>query len=231
MKSNVIQHWRKLNVRFSNYGMFSVICLILFVLPILPISFQAHLFTIGISFIIILSIEATSQHFNTSRRAQVFAALLAIWTAWFTNTTGIKVAAHFFLFVFFGLRVMKFIRELAKRQKVGSDVIVESINGYLLLGIALGFLVSLVCMISAQAFSFEFKNGLTDYYNPYYYAFVTMTTLGYGDCLPLTNAGKAISIFICLAGQLYLVTVMAMLIGRLLTTQNDEKESTSKKQA
>ncbi|MFV0366492.1 MAG: potassium channel family protein [Mangrovibacterium sp.] len=223
------KHWKHFRVRLSNYGMLVAICLVLFLLPALALPYQAHLFTTGISVIIILSIEATSQHFNASRRSQVLGALLAIWISRYTGHYFIKIIANFWLFVFFAMRVFMFIRDLAVRKEVNVRAILESINGYLLLGIALGFLVSLVSMISPAAFTFDFKDTVLDYYNPYYYAFVTMTTLGYGDCLPLTNAGKAISVFICLVGQLYLVTVVSMLIGRLLATQDIGKNQLQNK--
>lgn len=224
MNTRVKKHWQNMEQRLSNYGMLFVICWILFALPLHPVAIQAPLFSVGLSVVIVLSVEATSKYFNLNRKVQVGVALLAIWMAWFTKQDVIRIFAHLLLAIFFAVRVFKFIRELAKRQAVNGNVIVESINGYLLLGIALGFLVSLVAIVVPESFSFNYHDSMEDYYNPYYFALVTMTTLGYGDFAPLTNAGKSISVFIALAGQLYMVTVMALLIGRLLSSQNSQNK-------
>jgi hypothetical protein len=43
---------------------------------------------------------------------------------------------------------------------------------------------------------------------------VTLTTLGYGDILPLTPLARSLAAFTALFGQLYLVIIMAFLIGK-----------------
>jgi voltage-gated potassium channel Kch len=55
-----------------------------------------------------------------------------------------------------------------------------------------------------------------------YYGFVTLTTLGYGDILPLTPLARSLASFTALFGQLYLVTIMAFLIGKYLNTKNQD---------
>ena len=48
---------------------------------------------------------------------------------------------------------------------------------------------------------------LTQYQNVFYgmwFSFVTLTTTGYGDIVPVTNGGKIMSIFLMLAGSMYM---------------------------
>jgi hypothetical protein len=47
-----------------------------------------------------------------------------------------------------------------------------------------------------------------------------MTTLGYGDLLPVTPGAKSMAVLITLSGQFYLVIIMALLVGRLLAGVN-----------
>jgi len=91
-----------------------------------------------------------------------------------------------------------------------------------LMGIGFGVLFSLV--ITAFPGSFNFTSSLTgtDYFDPIYYAFVSMTTLGYGDLLPLNPFAKSMALLVTLCGQFYLVTVMAFLIGKLLTQKHEK---------
>jgi voltage-gated potassium channel len=46
-----------------------------------------------------------------------------------------------------------------------------------------------------------------------YYSFVTITTLGYGDTTPVTRAEKSFSVLEAVVGQLYVVVVIAWLVG------------------
>ena len=53
-----------------------------------------------------------------------------------------------------------------------------------------------------------------------YFGFVTLTTLGYGDITPDTAAARSLSTFTALFGQLYLVIIMALIIGKFLKGKN-----------
>jgi len=46
-----------------------------------------------------------------------------------------------------------------------------------------------------------------------YFSFVTLTTLGYGDITPVTDAGRLLAILEATLGQLFLVIVVARLVG------------------
>ena len=48
-----------------------------------------------------------------------------------------------------------------------------------------------------------------------YFSFTTMTTTGFGDLTPATSVGRAIAVVEMLLGQLYLVTVIGVLVGNL----------------
>ena len=48
-----------------------------------------------------------------------------------------------------------------------------------------------------------------------YYSFVTLTTVGYGDLTASTGLGRMLSVTEALIGQLYLVTVVAVLVSNM----------------
>ena len=52
-----------------------------------------------------------------------------------------------------------------------------------------------------------------------YYSFTTLTTTGFGDLTPATPAGHALAVIEMLTGQLYLVTVIGLLIGNFAARQ------------
>lgn len=54
-----------------------------------------------------------------------------------------------------------------------------------------------------------------------YFSYVTLATLGYGDYTPAGQPGRSFAIAEALLGQLYLVTVVALLVGRLRVPDRD----------
>ncbi len=58
-----------------------------------------------------------------------------------------------------------------------------------------------------------------------YYSFVTITTLGYGDITPLTAPANSISLLEAVIGQIYLVVLVARLVGMHIAPSMDRKFS------
>lgn len=84
---------------------------------------------------------------------------------------------------------------------------------YLLLGLLGGFAFAVIQDLGNQPF---FTNGLSGSPNELlYYSYTTLTTTGYGDFAAATDLGRAASITEALFGQIYLVTVIAVLVGNL----------------
>jgi len=50
----------------------------------------------------------------------------------------------------------------------------------------------------------------------FYYSFVTLVTVGYGDIGPVSPEARALAISQAVVGQLYLVVLVASLVGRFL---------------
>ena len=48
-----------------------------------------------------------------------------------------------------------------------------------------------------------------------YFSFVTLTTVGYGDYSAGSDVGRMMAVVEALVGQLYLVTVVAIVIGNI----------------
>ncbi len=117
--------------------------------------------------------------------------------------------------IFFSIIVIKLVIQVIKSKNVNSKVIVESINVYLLIAIIGSIIAFVIMTANPEAFAFntmEYKN-LSDFL---YYSVVTITTLGYGDIVPVSSAAKLLSMFLSVAGQLYITIILALLIGKFL---------------
>ena len=134
-----------------------------------------------------------------------------------------------FSFFFYNLFIVVFmVRHIAKSEKVNVTIIINSINGYLLLGILGAVLLAMVEILQkliyhldtgAINFAGETAQGFHDFL---YFGFITLTTLGYGDVTPVSPLAKSLTIVIAISGQLYLTILVAMLVGKFLSrTETD----------
>jgi hypothetical protein len=67
--------------------------------------------------------------------------------------------------------------------------------------------------MTGTAFLVSIANATTADY--LYFSLITLTTVGYGDLVASTNLGRMLSATEGLTGQLYLVTVVALLVSNL----------------
>jgi hypothetical protein len=118
--------------------------------------------------------------------------------------------------LFFIIIIVLLIFRIAQSKRVNILEFLESINVYLLLGIAGSVLFGWLYNMKPEAFiasTGEFSSQ-ADFI---YFSFVTMTTLGYGDILPVSPLARSFTIMFSVAGQLYLTMIIAMLVGKYLS--------------
>lgn len=203
-------------VRNSNYGLLVVLLTEILVIPILENPLRNNLMDLGIILIILLSLGAVSK--SSTRRGMIQLALLAV-ASWFGSILDIPLlkALAYFVVVLFMLRtIVIFIKNLASKSAISVTIMIEAINGYLLLGLGFSLIVSIISLFDQQAFTFSATLLNDGIINSNYFTFVTLATLGYGDLLPATPFAKSIAIFIALCGQIYQVTIMAFIMGKLV---------------
>jgi hypothetical protein len=88
---------------------------------------------------------------------------------------------------------------------------------YLLLGMLFSYAYGLVGDAQSQPF---FASGVAADISDYlYFSFATLTTVGYGDLAAGTDLGRSVAITEALVGQIYLVTVVAVIVGSLSRRQ------------
>lgn len=108
------------------------------------------------------------------------------------------------------------VAHVASTREVFSSTLLCAINSYLLIGFTLSLLFMILDVISPGSFT-ELESASGNFSAFLYYGFVTLSTLGYGDITPDTEVARSLSIFTALFGQLYLVIIMALIIGKYLT--------------
>jgi len=130
-----------------------------------------------------------------------------------------------FSFFFYNLFIVVFmVRHIAKSEKVNVSIIISSINGYLLIGILGAVLLAMTEILPKlinhlDTGAINFAGGTAQGFHDFlYFSFITLTTLGYGDVTPVSALAKSLTIVIAISGQLYLTILIAMLVGKFLSS-------------
>ena len=110
--------------------------------------------------------------------------------------------------------VVGLYRNLRATGTVTLTVVAGVLCLYLLLGL---FFTSVYVAVQNLGGAPFFSNGTAAVSSrALYFSFVTMTTVGYGDYTARTNLGHTLAVSEALMGQIYLVTVVAAIVGRLV---------------
>jgi hypothetical protein len=84
---------------------------------------------------------------------------------------------------------------------------------YVLIGLLFVFLYGVLAKLGSGDFFAQGTDGTRSL--RLYFSFVTLATLGYGDYTPAGSLGRTLAVIEALTGQLYLVTVIAVLVSRM----------------
>ena len=114
------------------------------------------------------------------------------------------------------------VRHLFRQKHADFDTIAASLCGYLIIGVAFAAVFSLVLEVDDRAISANvttadsetpMRFGGSQSATSFYFSFVTLTTLGYGDITPVSMPARMLATAEALIGQLYLVVLVARLVG------------------
>lgn len=96
------------------------------------------------------------------------------------------------------------------------ETIYGALSVYIMIGIFFAFTDSIVGSLAPPFFASVQDATLKEYL---YFSFVTLTTLGYGDFVPKGDLPRTLAVIEAVLGQLYLVTVVALLVSNFTRRQ------------
>jgi hypothetical protein len=105
------------------------------------------------------------------------------------------------------------VRDIRAAGAVTIEALTGGLSIYLLAGMFFSFLYSAVGTIGDESFFVEVADpDRADYL---YYSYTTLTTTGFGDFTAATDLGRTLSVVEALTGQIYLVTVVALIVSNI----------------
>jgi hypothetical protein len=118
--------------------------------------------------------------------------------------------------------VASLLRFVLRAPSVNTDVLCASISAYLMLGIMWTIAYWLVDQVTpggAFAFNTSGEKQSMHGFNAFYFSFVTLSTVGYGDITPVSKIARMLAAMEAITGLLY----VAVLIARLVAIYSSRK--------
>jgi hypothetical protein len=190
--------------------------------------------------IVVFAFTATAPDTNWTRSVIVFlqsaTLVVALWTSGLTkyarlslSVVGVAVALAVLLVVTpsksltgaVGIFELVLTLGIAAIVAFGivdqGEVNAQSVTGaicvYVLLGLGFTFLYGSLAALDSAPLFVQGTDGTLAL--RLYYSYVTLTTVGYGDYTLRSDLGHMLAVIEALLGQLYLVTVVALLVSRI----------------
>jgi hypothetical protein len=105
------------------------------------------------------------------------------------------------------------IRSLRASGQVRVEAVMAVLSLYMMIGMLFAFVFGAIDKFGDDPY---FTSGVSATVSRcLYFSFTTLTTVGYGDLTARSDLGHTLSVFEALIGQIYLVTVVSLIVGNL----------------
>ena len=201
-----------------NYIMLFLVFFLVFIVAVLPNRWHDILYNIAYTALFLTTIMVMGK----GRLTIFLIAVVASAMGWISSHYNLDLLEYISIginFCFFVYLTFHFIRKIAKADNVNLNVIMDAVIGYLMLGIVFSIIVTFIVSVNPDLYDFrhvdiKINEEVLHFQEYLYYGFITMTTTGYGDIVPLQSFSRSLAILISVTGQLYLTIIVALLVGK-----------------
>lgn len=136
-----------------------------------------------------------------------------IWVDYFSSAEKTLVVSQICGILFIGFAIFNIIHFMLKQKEVTREMIYAAVVVYLLMALLWSNVYQLLETFAPGSFGMPDGQMQNDRLLFLYFSLVTITTLGYGDMTPLTDRAAGLASVEALTGQIYLVVLVAWLVG------------------
>jgi len=176
---------------------------------------STHVVVINYSLVILASSLIAS---NKKTRARTYIlGIIALSFIWIEYMSKVSVVIEVLrltssLVLFFNFCVL-LVQQLRRIKTMNLKFILGPLLGFIYLGIIGGILFEFTHLVDPN--SFQFTQNFSGY-SFYYFSFISITTVGYGDITPLTASAQSLTLVLNIIGQFYLAIVIAVFVGKYI---------------
>lgn len=206
---------RQRNLMRTNILLLIALLVMIFFLPVIPL--ESHILT-RLLLVMVVASGLFAAEFSRSLFRILFAVAcvvigISVLSLFQKDSDALTYLSFILVTAFFVVITIALVTHVAGSEKVSGATLLCAVNSYLLIGLTLSMLFIILDLVAPGSFGqIDTEGNRTSVF--IYYGFVTLTTLGYGDISPVTPLARSIATFTALFGQLYLVIIMAFLIGK-----------------
>ena len=132
-----------------------------------------------------------------------------------TAPRGFTDAANAIITAAIPVVIVQGVFRLLRERGVTAQAVAGALAMYIALGLVFASIVGFVTHVSSTPYFAQHTSGTVG--DRVYFSFTVLTTTGFGDFSAETPVGHAIAVIEMLTGQLYLVTVIGVLIGNYVS--------------
>lgn len=133
----------------------------------------------------------------------------------------VRVVAEGGMVILFFIAITRMFQVIMLGKSVDVETVLLTVSGYLCLGFV--FAIFFIVLERHQPGAFHAPDGVADREDLFYLSFVTLSTVGYGDVVPVRAEARSLAILTAVVGQMYIALVMAMIVGRFIANSRADR--------
>jgi len=213
--------------RFSTVELLIALALLLFFFPFVEeVKGGDLIVSLLLSLVLLSAVLAVASRGRTLVVALLL-AIPAIGGRWINHFRPDLIPPAVFLVA--GLALVAFVvvnllRFVLRAPSVNTEVLCASISAYLMLGLMWTMAYWLVDQLTPGAFAFNTSAGKESMngFNAFYFSFVTLSTVGYGDITPVARIARWLAAMEAMTGLLYVAVLIARLVSLYSSPKSDD---------
>ena len=139
------------------------------------------------------------------------ALVIAVVAGEVSDAAGVTIPVTLFVAGALGYAAFTVLRRIFEQPTIRVREVVAALTAYMEFAMVFAFAYMSAANAGSDAF---FANGVVGQMSDFvYFSVVTITTLGYGDLAPATDLGRSLAMIETLFGQIFLVVLVAFLVG------------------
>jgi hypothetical protein len=170
----------------------------------------------GLALAIAVATASTRPRVQRARASVIGAVAIVVVAVVATGITSPEVASALSALAGTGASIALIggLVRLVRRHGVTLQAVAGALAIYVQLGLIFAWLIGFVAYVSTPPYFTHGGDGTQA--DRVYYSFTVLTTTGFGDFTAAQQLGRGIAVVEMLGGQLYLVTVIGVLVGGLV---------------
>ena len=168
---------------------------------------------IAVTFLIVYTI-IEKRHFFIA--AVIFAFLILIMDINYlmTDTMASKIIYYSLILVFYAFAITELLINMFRTEEINANIIFSALCTYLLIGIFYSSAYIILETLAPGSFLYQPNpDQLLDSFELTYFSFTALSTVGFGEIIPVTAQAQSIVILEELSGVLYLAVIVAKMVA------------------